>query len=198
LLFYGIPYLHTGVRLNATPTPALAISLQLVNGWNNDPDLNSDKTFGANVTYAPPDTGLTAAATTYVGREGGPDGGNLRLFLDGVLSKEIGRFALNANVDYLKVDAAHWFGVAAMGRFVASELWNLALRAEYLKSKHGAYLPVDGAIYEITAQGALTVGKHYELRLEVRGDLSDQEIFDKGGTPRKNQVTGLLGALAYF
>jgi hypothetical protein len=42
------------------------------------------------------------------------------------------------------------------------------------------------------------VGKHYELRLELRADMSDQNIFDKGGTPRKNQVTGLLGALAYF
>jgi len=28
--------------------------------------------------------------------------------------------------------------------------------------------------------------------------MSDQDIFMKGTTPRKNQVTGLLGALAYF
>jgi hypothetical protein len=50
----------------------------------------------------------------------------------------------------------------------------------------------------VTVQGAWTVDKHYELRAELRADMSDQEIFLKGATPRKNQVTGLLAALAYF
>jgi hypothetical protein len=42
------------------------------------------------------------------------------------------------------------------------------------------------------------VGKHYELRAEVRADMSDKEVFLKGTTAKKNQVTGLLAALAYF
>lgn len=54
------------------------------------------------------------------------------------------------------------------------------------------------SLYEITAQGAWTVNKHYELRLEIRADLSGEDVFLKGSLPRKDQVTGLLAALAYF
>ena len=48
--------------------------------------------------------------------------------------------------------------------------------------------------------GAWTVGKHYELRAEVRADMSDKDTagFSKGTAAKKNQVTGLLAALAYF
>jgi predicted heme/steroid binding protein len=197
-LFYGIPLLHTGLRVNLTPTPELTLSLQIVNGWNNDPDINSHKTFGANVTYANPALGLIAAATSYVGKEGGTDGDKTRLLVDGVLTKDLGPLSLGANLDYVKLGEANWFGVAGMGRFIVSELLTLALRGEYLKSKNGLYLPVDGAVYEVTAMAAWTVAKHYELRAELRADMSDQEIFAKGAAPRKNQVTGLLAALAYF
>jgi hypothetical protein len=198
LLFYGVPALHTGLRLNLAPTPLLTLSLQVVNGWNNDPDIDSHKTFGLNATYTDPAMGLTAAATTYVGKEGGLDGDDTRMLFDGVFTKDIGRLSLGANVDYLKHGDANWFGVAGMGRFIVNDLFTAALRAEYVKSKNGGYLPVDGSIYEVTVQGAWTVDKHYELRAEVRADMSDEEIFFKGTTPRKNQVTGLLAALAYF
>jgi hypothetical protein len=198
LLFFGVPLLHTGLRLNATLHPALTASIQIVNGWNNDPDINSDKTFGANVTFAPPNAGLLASLTAYAGKEGGADGSNTRVLLDGVFSKDLGSLSLGANVDYVKLGSANWFGVSGMGRFIFNDLFNLALRGEYLRSKNGAYSPADGAIYEITGQGAFTVDKHYELRLELRADLSDEEIFVEGATPRKNQVTGLVAALAYF
>jgi hypothetical protein len=201
LLFTGVPLLHTGLRINGTVNPALTLSLQLVNGWNNDPDINSDKTFGFNATYAPPNAGLTAGFTTYIGKEGGGDLDNTRILLDAVFSKDIGNLSVGANVDYLKVDTVHWEGVAAMGRFILSDAFNVAARAEYLNSKNGYLVGttvLDGSLYEITAQGAWTVGKHYEMRLEIRADMSDKDVFEKGNTARKNQVTGLLGALAYF
>jgi hypothetical protein len=200
LLFFGVPLLHTGARLNIAPDPALTISLQIVNGWNNDPDINSDKTFGLNATYAPPNAGLLASLTSYFGKEGGADGTNTRLLIDGVFTKDIGNISVGANVDYFKLDTANWFGVAGMGRFILNDSFTVAARAEYVKSKNGAFVPglASAAVYEVTGMGAYTVDKHYELRLEVRADMSDQNIFDKGGTPRKNQVTGLLAALAYF
>ncbi len=204
LLFFGVPLLHTGLRVNATVNPALTLMVEICNGWNNDPDINSDKTFGGNLTYAPPNAGLTAGLTTYVGKEGGADGTATRLLLDGVFLKDIGSVSVGANVDYFKLADIHWFGIAAMGRFIISDSFNVAARAEYLNSKNGGYgvstVPAgfDGSLYEFTGQGAWTVGKHYELRLEVRADMSDKEVFLKGVTPRKNQVTGLLGALAYF
>jgi hypothetical protein len=199
LLFFGVPLLHTGLRVNIAPTPSLAIMLEICNGWNNDPDINNAKTLGGNVTWAPPNAGLTAGITTYVGKEGGPDGDNTRLLLDGVFLKDLGNLAVGANLDYFKLGDAYWFGGSAMGRLILSDMFNVAARAEYLKSKNnGYYTGPDAALYEVTAQVAWTMDKHYELRLEGRADMSDQEIFAKGTTPRTNQITGLLAALAYF
>jgi hypothetical protein len=198
LLFYGLPGLYTGLRLNVTPNPRLTLSFQVVNGSNSDPDIDAHKTFGANATYVDAGRGLLAAVTTYVGEEAGPDGDATGLLFDGFFTKETGRLSLGANADYLKRGDAYWLGIAGMGRFLVNELFNLALRAEYLRSRNGAYLLRDASIYEVTAQIAWTMDKHYELRAEVRADMSDEEIFAKGTAPRKNQVTGLLAALAYF
>jgi len=206
LLFYGVPLLHTGLRVNGAllgtiAAPELVASVQIVNGWNNDPDNNSDKTFGLNLTYTPLNQGLTAAATTYFGKEGGGDGTATRLLVDAMFTKDIGNVSVGANVDYFKVADVHWFGIAAMGRFILSDAFTVAARAEYLNSKNGYAVgttALDGSLYEFTGMGAWTVGKHYELRAEVRADMSDKEVFLKGTTAKKNQVTGLLAALAYF
>jgi hypothetical protein len=202
LLFYGVPLLHTGLRINYSAlgtiaAPELLISLQAVNGWNNDPDINSDKTFGANITYTPANAGLTAAVTTYFGTE--TAGSKARMVFDGVFLKDIGNVSVGLNLDYLKEGETHWFGVSGMGRFILSDDFYAAVRAEYVKNKNTAmYGTFDGALYEVTGLGAWTVNKHYELRAEVRADMSDKELFFKGAEAKKNQVTGLLAALAYF
>jgi hypothetical protein len=181
--------------LGTIAAPELVLSLQLVNGWNNDPDSNSDKTYGLNLTYTPANQGLLASVTSYIGKE--VAGGKTQILVDGVITKDIGNVSVGGNVDYFKLDSTHWFGIAAMGRFIASDAFTLAARAEYLNCK-GTYMPVDGSLYEFTGMGAWTVGKHYEVRAEIRADMSNKEVFFKGATARKNQVTGLLAALAYF
>jgi hypothetical protein len=208
LLFTGVPLLHTGLRVNGAllgtiAAPELVLSLQIVNGWNNDPDINSDKTYGLNLTYTPPNQGLTAAATTYIGKE--VSGGKTQVLVDGVITKDVNsNLSVGGNVDYLKLDSNYWFGVAAMGRYIINDSFNVAARAEYIYDKGGLYAVATGtaedkvSLYEFTGQGSWTVGKHYELRLEVRADMANKEEFSKGSTPRKNQVTGLLAALAYF
>jgi hypothetical protein len=206
-LFYGVPLLHTGLRVNAAllgniAAPELVLSLQLVNGWNNDPDNNSDKTFGLNLTYSPLNQGLVAGLTSYIGNEIAT-GGKTQILVDAAVTKDIGNISVGGNIDYFKLDTLHWFGIAAMGRFILNDAFNVAARAEYLNSKNGYAVGttvLDGSLYEITGQGAWTVNKHYELRLEVRADMSDKDVFYKGSTTpnRKNQVTGLLAALAYF
>ena len=135
LLFFGVPLLHTGLRINATPlgtlaAPELVLSLQIVNGWNNDPDINSDKTFGLNVTYTPLNAGLTASLTSYIGKE--VDGTDTAILVDGVLTKDIGNISVGANLDYFKRGTPYWFGVAGMGRFILNDSFTVAARAEYV------------------------------------------------------------------
>jgi hypothetical protein len=207
MLFYGVPLLHTGLRVNAAllgtiAAPELVLSLQLVNGWNNDPDINSDKTFGLNLTYTPPNQGLTASLTSYIGKEVAD--ADTTMLVDAVVTKDIGNVSVGCNLDYFKTGTKYWFGIAGMGRFTINDSFTVAARAEYIMSKKDGYIApdstgaTDASLYEFTGTGAWTVGKHYELRAEVRADMSNKEVFDKGGTARKNQVTGLLAALAYF
>jgi hypothetical protein len=226
MLFYGVPLIHTGLRINVTATPSLKLQASVVNGWNNDPDNNIGKTFGANVTYAPPDSGLNASLTTYIGKEAPVSGGDVTVLIDGVVTKDIGNASVGLNVDYLKTGTPYWVGGAAMGRYIFCDLFNVAARFELVSSKSGAYTsgfptptppPVttppappaadprgdDVFLYEGTLMGGLTVAKHFELRLELRGDFANKEIFQKGNAGevaynRKNQFTGLLAFLAYF
>ena len=163
LLFNGVPFLHTGLRINGAlmgtiAAPELVLSLQIVNGWNNDPDVNSDKTYGLNLTYTPPNMGLTAAATTYIGKE--VSGGKTQVLVDGVITKDIANLSVGGNVDYFKLDTAYWFGVAGMGRYTINDSFNVAARAEYLYSKNGGYFgtpPTDKAsVYEVTGLSTST------------------------------------------
>jgi hypothetical protein len=217
MLFYGVPLLHTGLRVNATVNPSLKLQASLVNGWNNDPDNNIGKTFGANATFAPPDSGLNASLTTYIGKEGPVpavagtvSGGDVTILIDGVVTKDIGQASVGLNIDYLKTGTPYWIGAAAMGKYAFTDLFNAAARFELVSSKSGGYTsgfavtpPAtaytgDAILYEGTLMGGLTVAKHFETRLELRGDFANQELFNKGGTPRKNQFTGLVAFLAYF
>ncbi|HJX66434.1 MAG TPA: porin [Polyangia bacterium] len=227
MLFYGVPLLHTGVRVNTTVNPSLKLQASLVNGWNNDPDNNIGKTFGANATFAPPDSGLNASLTGYIGKETtAGSGGNTRVLIDGVFTKDIAQASVGLNIDYLKDGTPYWIGAAAMGKYTFTDLFNVAARFELVSSKAGGYTsafptptppPVttpptppaadprggDVFLYEGTLMGGLTVAKHFELRLELRGDFANKEIFQKGAATdvvynRKNQFTGLLAFLAYF
>ena len=217
MLFYGVPLLHTGLRVNATVNPSLKLQASLVNGWNNDPDNNIGKTFGANATFAPPDSGLNASLTTYIGKEGPVpavagtvSGGDVTILIDGVVTKDIGQASVGLNIDYLKTGTPYWIGAAAMGKYAFTDLFNVAARFELVSSKSGGYTsgfavtpPAtaytgDAVLYEGTLMGGLTVAKHFETRLELRGDFADQYLFTKGDAPRKNQFTGLVAFLAYF
>jgi hypothetical protein len=221
------------LRINVTATPSLKLQASVVNGWNNDPDNNIGKTFGANATFAPPDSGLNASLTTYIGKEGPVpavagtvSGGDVTVLIDGVVTKDIGQASVGLNIDYLKAGTPYWIGAAAMGKYAFTDLFNVAARFELVSSKTGGYTsafptptppPVttppappaadprgdDVFLYEGTLMGGLTVAKHFELRLELRGDFANKEIFQKGNAAevaynRKNQFTGLLAFLAYF
>jgi hypothetical protein len=203
LLFGGIPALHTGLRLTLKPSEALSLQASLLNGGvtNNDPDNNAWKTIGLSLGWAP--TAATSLAlTSYFGKEGPQsDQGEMQLLLDLVLGQSFGEaVAVNLNVDYFKNGPASWVGASAMSRFALSELFYLALRAEVLTSRSGGYGGVteDFNLFETTLAASLPVGPNYEMRLELRGDFSNRDLFHKGMDTRKNQLTALTAFLASF
>jgi hypothetical protein len=211
LLFFGVPVIHTGVRLGIAINEMLAVELAVVNGWNNDPDNNPDKTFGGKIALTLPSK-TTASLVTYIGKEGpAAMTGDTVMVFDLVLGQTISdTVALSLNADYWKAGDPYWFGIGLKAKLVLDESFYLVPRVEYLSSKKGAYgldagyaaaSPIttgDAALYEGTLTAAIPVRKNYEIRLEFRGDFSDQTAFAKGGTAKKSQFTGLIGILAWL
>ncbi len=212
LLFNAIPLLHTGARANLKINDMVTVQASVVNGWNDDPDLNAWKTIGlsATITASP---ALSLIGTTYFGKEAaqpvpaGATPGDLRFLLDIVAAYTVNSaFGLNFNFDYIKafddIAADYQVGGSLMGRYVISDHLNFAARGEFLAS-HYSMSPL-GAVTVKQGEGTIMlgidVGKNFELRPEVRGDFAGQVMgMDvlQGGT-KSNAITGELAALTWF
>jgi len=191
----------------------LTLQGSVVNGWNNDPDLNAWKTFVLSAAISA-STDLSVIATTYFGKEAqpqptptGPTPGDLRFLLDIVAAFTVNsNFGLNLNIDYIKAfdDVAddYQVGGALMGRYVISDHLNFAARGEFLATHYSATAAGAQTVKqgEGTIMLGIDVGKNFELRPEVRGDFAGQingmDLL-QGGT-KSNAITGELAALTWF
>jgi hypothetical protein len=205
LLFNGITVNHTGLRGTFTISPAFTLQASVVNGWNNDPDNNGDKTFGLSALITPVD-GTFIGINGYFGQEattGTPDP-DPTFLVDVVVNQNFGEaFALNLNFDYFKFGDANWLGAALMGKFSLAPSAYLAARGEFVKSSDGGYvgvtgMPIDHSLYEGTVMLGLPFGSNYEMRIEARGDFSNEDVFMKGAEPKSSQFTGTAAFLAWF
>lgn len=201
LLFNGITLLHTGVRAAFKANDVVTVQAAVLNGLSpNDPDNNTNKSVGLNMLINPvADTAISL--TGYFGKEG-PYGntGDTNILVDAVINQTITPdFALNLNFDYFTAGTDNnWYGLSLMGKLSVNENLYLAGRGEVVKSKN-LYYGVDGTLFEGTLMVGVPVARRFELRLEGRGDFSDEEImyFSKGSVAKKNQFTGLASFLAY-
>ena len=200
LLFNAIPLLHTGARVNLKVNDMVSLQGSVVNGWNDDPDVNAWKTIGlsASITASPM---VSIVGTTYFGKEtpqaGAPDTpGDTRFLADLVGAFTVNdKVGLNLNFDYIKEGDAYLVGIAGMGRFVINELLNIAARGEFLRTHSAADTNQD--ILEGTVMLGVPVGKNFELRPEFRLDhLGQDALFPNNG--KSSQITGTVAALTYF
>jgi len=214
LLFNAIPLLHTGARANLKINDMVTVQASVVNGWNNDPDLNAWKTIGlsATITASP---AFSLIGTTYFGKEqqpqlaGASTPGDLRFLLDIVAAYTVNaNFGLNLNIDYIKafddIASDYQIGASLMGRYVISDHLNFAARGEYLGSHYAAVPMIGGSATasqgEVTAMLGIDVGKNFELRPEVRADFAGKvegvNILEGGN--KSDAITGTLAALTWF
>ena len=205
LLFNAIPLLHTGARVNLKVNDMVSLQGSVVNGWNDDPDVNAWKTFGASASITP-NKMATIVATTYIGKEGpqaaGETSGDLRVLIDAVLALTLSdKLGINFNVDYIKapanIAADYLIGGAGMLRFAISDMLALAGRFEAV-DYHTDLGGVNTMYYEGTGMLGITFGKNFELRPEFRFDFNSGDAMLFAGGTKKNQLTGTLAALAYF
>jgi hypothetical protein len=205
-LFFNIPLVHTGARANFKVNDMLTLQASLVNGWNDDPDVNAWKTVGlsASITINPM---VALTATTYIGKEAPQAGmtdtpGDVRILADIVAALTLSdRLGININFDYVNattpgfISGDYFIGVAGMGRFVVNDHLNIALRGEW--GRNHADVGANQDLIEGTFMLGLPVGKNFELRPEFRIDHRGQDaVFMSNG--KSDQITGTLAALTYF
>lgn len=178
--------------------------VQLLNGWNNVEDNNTDKTIGLTGTIASGNVSWTN--TYYVGREkSGADAG-LRHLYDSVLRlSRSPKLSTYINFDYA-VDRMtqggkkRWVGIAGAVRYQVSNRFALAPRVEWFNDADGFNTGTVQKLKEFTLTGEVKMAPGLLTRLEYRRDWSDRPHFNRGDSLSKcrSQDTLLAGVVASF
>jgi hypothetical protein len=204
LLFaWAIPYYHFGGRMSFPVGPHFTGGFQVVQGWNNIYDNNSEKTYGVNGAYAWKK--VTWTNVYYVGPEKpGTNKGLRNLYDTTVLVNANDNFSYYVNFDYgrdknIGPGSQQWTGIALAARYALGKKSAIASRVEWYDDMDGFTTGVPQSVKEVTLTGEYKVTGWLLSRLEFRDDWSNQAFFQKGqGSTGKNQPTVLLGMVAFF
>lgn len=196
LFGYAIPFHHVGVRAALAAGDALVLNAYVVNGWNNSVDLDRDKTLGLGAAWKPAN-GVTWVATAMSGRES-PAATADRLIIDSTVTVSVTpRLTLMANGDYGTEGDTSWAGLAAYARYQVTSAWDLAGRFEYLDDGDGGFMTLGRTARTVTLTSGHRVADDLDLRLEYRGDFTDEPFFtDRDGDLKTSQSAALM-ALVY-
>jgi hypothetical protein len=224
LFGYAIPFTHTGVRATYAATDTISLIAGVNNGWDQVSDMNSDKTIELGFT-ATPNKMFSLAGSYYGGKELAAGGttplvpasnGNRDLFdlvatlnatdqLTFILNYDNGSQDNASLYDADGASTAKWDGLAAYANYQFNDKWHISLRSEYMNDKDGYRLaPATGATTgqreaETTLTLAYLPAPSYEIRGEIRGDNSNQNVFLKSdGSASSNQTSFGLEALYKF
>lgn len=222
LFGYAIPFTHTGARLTYAATDTVSLIAGVNNGWDQVSDTNTDKTVELGFTAAP-NKMFSLAGAYYGGKElaGGflapqSSNGNRSLVdlvatlnatdqLTFILNYDNGTQDNASAYDADGASSAKWDGLAAYVNYQFNDKWRASLRSEFMNDKDGYRLPVaTGATTgqrwaETTLTLAYIPAPSFEIRGEVRGDSSNQAVFQNSdGTAKSNQTSFGLEALYKF
>jgi hypothetical protein len=158
----ALPFTHTGLRASYMPIDSLTLYAGINNGWDQQQDINSDKTGELGLIWNANDM-FTLAASLYSGKETicdptgafDPDGTCLdeqdknRFLFDTVLTfKPTEGLALILNYDYGKqedaildtngkTDDAEWEAIVGYINYQFNDLWRISIRGEQYNDKDG-------------------------------------------------------------
>ncbi len=206
LLFtLAIPYYHMGARLSYSPNDKITLQGHLVNGWNNVQDNNAGKSVGGAITLKP-----TSALTIIENYMGGPeqgdttDSGPWRNMSDTIVSYTVTKqVSLAANYDHGQDKVAGktvmWHGVAGYLKYQPNDIFALTPRVEYYRDRDGITTGVVQKLKEFTLTAEVKHKDGVMMRLEYRGDFSDEPFFTKNTREAvKSQNTFTIGFVYAF
>jgi hypothetical protein len=198
LFGYAIPFYHTGVRASVAASDKLTLAGYLLNGWNNDSEINGNKTVALGATLKPSPK-LTWVANYMVGKETPGSDANRNLFDTTLTLLLSDKLSLMGNYDYGKEGDVSWWGIAAYAKLQASPRWALVGRYEYLDDTNGGFMTFGTKAQTLTLTSDHLIAGALRARLEYRTDFADKAIFPKAdGTSSKSQTTLTVGLVYLF
>jgi hypothetical protein len=209
LFAWAIPYFHFGTSAKYTFNSKFALTGYLMNGWNNSVDNNSGKTTGFSAAWTP-SSKFTLIQNYLVGPEQTDFNGSFRHLYDAVaIYNPTAKLSLMANYDYGhdrpfgSPISVHWSGIAGYVKYAMNDKWTIAGRGEYFNDHDGFSTGVAQNLSEFTFTLQRTLASKLISRLEVRRDMSDQNVFPyRSGPPSYGpndaQNTVTLGLIYAF
>jgi Putative beta-barrel porin-2, OmpL-like. bbp2 len=204
LLFsWAIPYYHMGVRVGYAPNDKISLMADVVNGWNNTKDNNSQRTYGAQVTLKP-----VSPLSILVNYMGGPEQtdntDDWRHLVDATVTYAVNdKFSVMGNADYgvdtIEGADVSWKGVALYAKAQATPIFAVIPRFEYYDDSDGGFTTSAAQkLKEFTLTAEVKHSQGLIMRLEYRRDWSDIDFFTKDGNARDNQNTFSVGFIYGF
>ncbi len=178
------PYYSTGVRAVLQATPRLTARLDLVNGWQNISETNTDKAVGTRLDLTVAE-GLTLSHYAYAG---GEVGGRLRLFTGvSLLGRVSPRLRLEAELDAGRQDRAvdsgadRWVGGVLAARWALTDHVAMVVRGEFYRDPEQVLIVTGGPDGFKATGGSLGLDVspdgRFTWRTELRALGADAALF---------------------
>lgn len=199
------PYYSSGIRATWTVSPRLTARVDVVNGWQNISETNTDKGAGLRLDFAASPT----IALTYYGFVNGEAGGRRRTFNGAglrftpdprtTLLAEFDAGSLESSVN--GVDASRWYGFTLIGRRALADHVALVGRVEGFDDEDQVNI-VTGLNDPFRGNGlsiGLDVAPHPRLlwRTELRGFSNGDSIFPNGDGPNTFSSRSIVAVTSF-
>ncbi|MDX2022074.1 MAG: outer membrane beta-barrel protein [Deltaproteobacteria bacterium] len=222
-LFYGLPFYHTGVRLQYALSKAWAATAAIYNGWNSVVDNNSQKSLSLQLAYTQPKVILSLLY--FGGVERAPaasEGSGWRHLVDAHLTWHVSprvsaMVHANGGFERTRFGGSHWAAGAIYGRILLVDRLFLALRADAFRQDvaqngEGRESPIFWPTAWVSSGTATIDYRPHDrasFRLEFRHDHAGGDIYFGSNVAgvgnvvpyvanRRSQDTLTLGATTWF
>lgn len=193
----GLPTNLTGLMASTSFSEMVDISFYIVNGWDNNPDGNKNKTVGGRLGITPME-GVNVGFSAITGDDSSVAGENMTVFdIDGTITT-IPNLTFGLEFNFGKENKAsttggdaNWFGFLLMGHYDYAEWAGITFRYDYFDDEDGARLggTANNTQQAITISPTFVIADGFGALFEYRHDFSNKNVFATGSGMTDNNDT---------